>query len=264
MATLIKVFLVLQAPWHGQCTASTVLAALRLLFSTAMIYYKDQCCKSATNFISTILKDWNFNLFDNSPVFYIRMLLGCETAWGWREEDRNMSECLWIVCESVRFSIVYLLVLSVELFITAHTRIWILTRLQIVTRFAQCLTGTINRSHHMLQGCSIRFFRTKITSEVITLLNAARWFHWSIVIFQRPPGTIMHFAQAGKRLKIRLWSDPVSYILNHAPTVISTLPFLCNRRPPPAASAAEQMTAHQGKVRNVGSMRDFTLPPRSG
>ena len=123
----------------------------------------------------------------------------------------------------------------------------ILMRLKTVTRFVQCLTGTINTSHRMLQGCSIRFFRTKITSEVITLLNAARWFHWSIILFQRPPGTIMHSSQAVKRLKIRLWSDLVSYILNHAPTLNSTFPFLCNRRPPTAAPAAQQMTVHQGK-----------------
>jgi hypothetical protein len=78
-----------------------------------------------------------------------------------------------------------------------------------------------------------------------------------------PPGTIMNSSQAGKRSKIRLWSDPVSYILNHTPTVISTFPFLCNRRPPTAAPTAQQMTVHQGKVRNAGSMRDFTLPPHS-
>ena len=45
-------------------------------------------------------------------------------AWGWREQDRNMSECLWTVCDSVHFDIVHLLVLSVELFITAQ--IWTL------------------------------------------------------------------------------------------------------------------------------------------
>jgi hypothetical protein len=202
-----------------------------------------------------------FNLFDNPPVFYI-----CFLHVRLPEEDVKKIETYLSVCGlyvKVYISIVVnLLVLSVEMFITAH--IWILMRLQIVTRFVQCLTGTINRSHRMLQRCSIRFFRTKITSEVITLLNAARWFHWSISIFQRPPDTIMQFAQAGKRLKIRLWSDPVPYILNHAPTAISTFPFLCNRRPLTAASAAQQMTVHQGRVRNVGSMRDFTLPPRSG
>jgi hypothetical protein len=133
----------------------------------------------------------------------------------------------------------------------------------IVTRFVQCLTGTINTSHRTLQGRSITVFRTKITSEVITLLNATRWFHWRISTFQRSSGKIIHFAQAGKRLKIRPWSDSVSYILKDAPTIISTFPFLCNRRPPPAASAAQQITVLQGKVRNVWSMRDFTLPPRS-
>lgn len=31
-----------------------------------------------------------------------------------------MSQCLWIVCESEHFNIVHLLVLSVEMFITAN------------------------------------------------------------------------------------------------------------------------------------------------
>jgi len=35
------------------------------------------------------------------------------------EQDLSMSECLWIVCDSVHFNIVHLLVLSVELFVTA-------------------------------------------------------------------------------------------------------------------------------------------------
>ena len=36
------------------------------------------------------------------------------------EVDVNKIECLWIVCESVHFDILHLLVLSVELFITSQ------------------------------------------------------------------------------------------------------------------------------------------------
>jgi hypothetical protein len=161
---LIRVFLALKPPWHGQCTASIVMAALLPLFSTATISYKDQCCTSAPNFMtSTIFKDWNFNLFDNPPLFYI-----CFLQVRLPEDDVKIEICRSVCGLYVKVYIsilVYLLVLSVETFITAHTCIWILIRLQIVTRFVHCLTGTINTSRRMLQVFSIRFSERKLLQK---------------------------------------------------------------------------------------------------